>query len=197
MRRGLSFAILLGLVVLFALPSQAQVLTFTREQLIKFNEKNPFERFPDGRPKVPDQILGKVKELSAEEAWGVLSAAKYQNQFTGGFRLLHPGKKLVGRVVTAQFMPLHPDVADADTKAKGMTKANNQRVIDLLQLNDVLVVVFSERLRAALLLATTWPRPSSRPPKPDLSWTGRFATWKVFILWIWPLTSEASTLLPS
>ena len=99
--------------------------------------------FPDGRPKVPDQILEKVKDLSAEEAWGVLSAAKYQNQFAGGFRLLHPGKKLVGRVVTAQFMPLRPDVADvadADAKAKGMTKSNNQRVIDLLQPGDVVVV---------------------------------------------------------
>jgi len=143
MKRGLGFAILLGLLVLLAPPSEAQVLTFTREQLIKFTEKNPFERFPDGRPKVPDQILEKVKELSAEEAWGVLSAAKYQNQFEGGFRLLHPGKKLVGRVVTAQFMPLRPDVADvadADAKAKGMTKSNNQRVIDLLQPGDVVVV---------------------------------------------------------
>jgi regulator of RNase E activity RraA len=143
MKKGLSFAILLGLISLFALPSQAQVLTFTREQLIKFTGKNPFERFPDGRPKVPDQILEKVKGLSAEEAWGVLSAAKYQNQFAGGFRLLHPGKKLVGRVVTAQFMPLRPDVADvadADAKVNGMTKSNNQRVIDLLQPGDVVVV---------------------------------------------------------
>ena len=143
MKRGLNFAIPLGFVLLFSLPSQAQVLTFTRDQLIKFTEKNPFERFADGRPKVPDQLLEKVKGLSAEEAWGVLSAAKYQNQFAGGFRLLHPGKKLVGRVVTAQFMPLRPDVADvadADAKAKGMTKSNNQRVIDLLQPGDVVVV---------------------------------------------------------
>ncbi len=143
MKRALSFFMLLVIACVLALPLQAQVLTFTREQLIKFTEKNPFERFPDGRPKVPDQILEKVKELSAEEAWGVLSAAKYQNQFAGGFRLLHPGKKLVGRVVTAQFMPLRPDVAevaDAEAKAKGMTKSNNQRVIDMLQKGDVVVV---------------------------------------------------------
>jgi len=143
MKRALSFFVVVAVTCVLALPSQAQVLTFTREQLIKFTEKNPFERFPDGRPKVPDQILEKVKELSAEEAWGVLSAAKYQNQFAGGFRLLHPGKKLVGRVVTAQFMPLRPDVAevaDADAKAKGMAKGNNQRVIDLLQPGDVVVV---------------------------------------------------------
>ena len=74
MKRALSFFMLLAIPCVLALPLQAQVLTFTREQLIKFTEKNPFERFPDGRPKVPDQILEKVKELSAEEAWGVLSA---------------------------------------------------------------------------------------------------------------------------
>ena len=68
MKRALSFFMLLVIPCVLALPLQAQVLTFTREQLIKFTEKNPFERFPDGRPKVPDQILEKVKELSAEEA---------------------------------------------------------------------------------------------------------------------------------
>src|SRR5689334_11585036 len=98
MKRGLSFVVLLSLVFLSAQSSQAQVFTFTRDQLVKFTEKNPFERFPDGRPKVPDSILEKVKDLSAEEAWSALSAAKYQNQYAGGFRLLHPGKKLVGRV---------------------------------------------------------------------------------------------------
>lgn len=126
-----------------SLSPHAQVLTFTREQLVKFTEKNPYDRFPDGRPKVPDAILEKVKELSAEEAWGVLSGAKYTNQFAGGFRLLHPGKKLVGRAFTAQFMPGRPDVADvvtADAKAKGWLRGSNQWVIDLLQPGDVVVV---------------------------------------------------------
>jgi hypothetical protein len=29
----------------------------TREQLIKYTAKNPYDRFPDGRPKVPDALL--------------------------------------------------------------------------------------------------------------------------------------------
>src|SRR5262249_615237 len=102
MKRGLSVAALLGLTLFLVPPGQAQVLTFTREQLIKFTDKNPFERFPDGRPKVPDQILEKVKELSAEEAWGVLSGAKYQSQYAGEFQLLHQGKNLGGGSVTAE-----------------------------------------------------------------------------------------------
>jgi 4-hydroxy-4-methyl-2-oxoglutarate aldolase len=136
-------AVIFCVLLTYALPLQAQVFMFTRDEMIKYTVKNPYERFPDGRPKVPDSVLEKVKTLSAEEAWSVLNAAKYLNQFEGNFRLLHPGRKLVGRVVTAQFMPLRPDLAeitDADAKARGMTKANNQRVIDLLQPGDVVVV---------------------------------------------------------
>ncbi len=143
MQRHCWSAIFTLCLLISALPLQAQMLTFSREQLIKFTEKNPYDRFPDGRPKVPDAVLEKVKGLSAEEAWGVLSAAKYNNQFAGGFRLLHPGKKLVGRAFTAQFMPARPDVADvvtADGKAKGWLRGSNQWVIDLLQPGDVVVV---------------------------------------------------------
>jgi regulator of RNase E activity RraA len=130
-------------LLLSSLPLQAQVFRFSRDEMIKYTPKNPFERFEDGRPKVPDSILEKVKGLSAEEAWGVLNGAKYVNQYEGDFRLLHPGRKLVGRAVTAQFMPLRPDiaeVADAGAKARGLTKNNNQRVIDMLQPGDVVVV---------------------------------------------------------
>ena len=59
-------------VLLSLAPLEAQVFTFTREQMLKFTAKNPFERFEDGRPKVPDAILEKCKGLSAEEVWAVL-----------------------------------------------------------------------------------------------------------------------------
>ena len=121
----------------------AQVFTFTHDQLIKYTAKNPFERFEDGRPKVPDRLLEKVKELSSEEIFTVLPGAKFPNQFEGNWRLLHPGRKLVGRAVTAQFMPLRPDVADvseSEALAKGLGRNANQRVIDMLQPGDVIVV---------------------------------------------------------
>ena len=56
----------------FPAPSAAQVFTFTKEQLIEYTQKNPFDRFEDGRPKVPDALLEKCKDLSAEEVWAVL-----------------------------------------------------------------------------------------------------------------------------
>jgi regulator of RNase E activity RraA len=92
---------------------------------------------------VPDAILEKVKALSAEEVWAVLPGGGFRNQYEGNWRILHPNRKLVGRAVTAQFMPARPDIADimeADAKAKGLRDNGNQRVLDLLQPGDVLVV---------------------------------------------------------
>ena len=121
----------------------AQVFTFTREQMLQYTARNPFERFEDGRPKAPDALLEKCKDLSAEEVWSVLPGAKYPNQYEGNWRILHPGKKLIGRAVTAQFMPMRPDIMDvseAQAKAKGGRGGANQRVLDTLQPGDVLVV---------------------------------------------------------
>jgi 4-hydroxy-4-methyl-2-oxoglutarate aldolase len=132
----------------FALRAPAQVFTFTREQMIEYTKQNPFERFEDGRPKVPEALLEKCKDLSAEEVWAVLPGEKFRNQYEGNWQILHPEKKLVGRAVTAQFMPYRPDVADvAEERAQARARGNgrerdnaNQRVIDSLEPGDVLVV---------------------------------------------------------
>ena len=133
----------LALFLMFPTFSKAQVFTFTPEQMIKYTAKNPFGRFPDGRPKVPEALLEKAKDLSAEEIFAVLPEAKFPNQYEGNWTLLHPGKKLIGRAVTAQFMPYRPDVAEvaeSEAKAKGLGQNANQRVIDTLQPGDVVVV---------------------------------------------------------
>src|SRR6185436_3284102 len=114
-----------------------------REQMIKYTPENPFERFPDGRPKVPDSILDRVKTMSIEEAWTELRAKGYMNQYAEGLQALRPGQKLVGRAFTAQYVPMRPDVRnviDGDAKTRGMADGVNQRVIDQLQLNDVPVI---------------------------------------------------------
>jgi 4-hydroxy-4-methyl-2-oxoglutarate aldolase len=129
------------LLGVFAL--SAQVFTFTKEQMIRYTAKNPFDRFDDGRPKVPDNLLQKMRGLSAEEVWAILPAAGFPNQYVGDLRILHPGKKLVGRVVTAQFMPARSDVNEiinADGKTKGNFGGQNQWVLDQIQEGDVLVV---------------------------------------------------------
>ena len=140
MRISLTFALIAAL----AAPAGAQVFRLTREQMIHYTAKNPFDRFPDGRPKVDDKMLERVKGLSLEEAWGILLNRGYRHQYAGwDFQILHPGKKLVGRAVTAQFLPLRPDLAEvveADAKASGAPRGENQKVIDILQPNDVPVI---------------------------------------------------------
>jgi 4-hydroxy-4-methyl-2-oxoglutarate aldolase len=133
-----------GLSLLLAASSlaPAQVFTLTREQLMKYTEKSPYERFPDGRPKVPDAVMKRFKDLSAEEVWTVLNQNRYLNQWAGDFQITHPEKKLIGRAFTVQFMPRRPDIAEvneADAKAKGFRDNGNQRALDMLQPGDVLV----------------------------------------------------------
>jgi hypothetical protein len=96
------------------LPSApAQVFRLSREQMVHYTAKNPFDRFPDGRPKVDDQLLESVRGLSLEEAWGILLNKGYRHQFAGwDFQVLHPGKKLVGRAATAQYLAVRPDLSE-------------------------------------------------------------------------------------
>jgi regulator of RNase E activity RraA len=123
--------------------SFAQIFEFSREEMIKYTPLNPFERFPDGRPKVPDSILERIKALSVEEAWGLLRGKGYHNQYEGDFQILHPGQKLVGRAVTAQYLPARPDLDEIlleDAKRRGVARGNTQKVVDRLQKKDVPVV---------------------------------------------------------
>jgi 4-hydroxy-4-methyl-2-oxoglutarate aldolase len=131
------------LLVCGSVLAPAQLFTLNKDQMVKFTAKNPYERFEDGRPKVPEALLDKVRGLSAEEVWAVLPGRGFPNQYEGDWHILHPGKKLVGRVVTAQFMPMRSDINDiisAEGKAKGYYGGQNQWVIDQLQPGDVLVV---------------------------------------------------------
>src|SRR5947209_1760456 len=121
----------------------AQVFHFTREQMIEFTPQNPFDRSADGRPKVPDQLLKKLQDVSAEEVWTILNKHNYNNQFSSNWKILHPEKHLVGRAVTAQFMPLREDVlnvVEAKANGSGPKRNANQRVIDSLENGDTIVV---------------------------------------------------------
>ncbi len=130
------------LLFLGALPISlnAQLTGFSREDLVKYTADSPFERFEDGRPKVPDQYIEALMNSSSEMVWGPLRRAGFPNQWVDGWKLLQPDKKLVGRVFTAQFMPTRPDVNDIIEEEANSEVRNNQRVINRLQSGDVLVV---------------------------------------------------------
>src|SRR5919109_1287611 len=115
--------------VLTSVVSHAQLFTLTKEQMIELTAQNPFDRFPDGRPKVPDALIDRARSLSSEEVFAILPGKGFRNQYEDGFRILHPDKKLVGRAFTVQFMPLRPDldaVINAKAKAAGLDRMYNQ-----------------------------------------------------------------------
>ena len=102
-------ALLVLAAIVFCVDSpSAQLFQWTPEQLIKYTSKNPYERFPDGRPKVPDEMLERLKGLIAEEVQAVLPSRGFPNQFESrdGWKVLQPDQKMVGRVFTVQFMPV-------------------------------------------------------------------------------------------
>ena len=145
MKRSLLPAIGIALVLLVLAQgrSHAQLFSLTKEQMVEFTAQNPFERFPDGRPKVPDGLIERVRGLSAEEVLAVLPGKMFRNKYADGFRVLHPGKRLAGRAFTVQFMPVRPDldtVVQARAKSAGLGRMYNQAAIDMLQPGDVLVV---------------------------------------------------------
>src|SRR5262245_21092937 len=102
--------------------AHAQLFSLTREQMIEWTAQNPFDRFPDGRPKIPDALIERTRDMSAEEVLAILPGKGFRNQYADGFQILHPGKKLAGRAFTLQFMPLRPDldgVINARAQAAG------------------------------------------------------------------------------
>jgi regulator of RNase E activity RraA len=138
------------MAVAVALPANAQLDLISKEQRIEFTLEWRGDRFPDGRPDVPDSVLTRLKDVTADEAWDVLQDAGYKNQFEGGWKVLNPGERLVGRVVTAVFMPNRPDV-DAVIRANGKKENRigdeNSLIIDILKPGDVLVVDLFGKIR--------------------------------------------------
>lgn len=113
----------------------------SKEELIFLTPEWQGERFDDGRPKVPDNILDRMKSVSVEEAWAVMKGAGYGYQVAEGWKQINPDSVLVGRAVTATFMPARPDVWQAiDDRGKAQGKrGQNTWPVDLLVKGDVYV----------------------------------------------------------
>jgi len=100
------------------------------------------DRFDDGRPRVDDDILKRMKQVSIEEAWGVLRNEGYHNQFESGWEPLHDDIPMVGRALTVQYLPNRPDVAQQiikKGKAEGAVGNTNSWPIDRLVEGDIYV----------------------------------------------------------
>jgi len=121
--------------------ARAQHVQITKEQLIALTPEWKGERFPDGRPKVSDNIIMRMKSVSVEEAWAVMKNAGYGYQVAEGWQIINPDSTLVGRAVTATFTPARPDVwkvIDSVGKKEGK-RGQNTWAVDLLVKGDVYV----------------------------------------------------------
>ncbi len=128
--------------VLMAGAAFAQPGVLTKELLIKYTPEWKGERFADGRPKVPDGILKRMRTVTLEEAWAVVKQQGYGHQYEDTWFTIHPEKVLVGRALTAQWLPGRPDihrVIEEQGKADGRVGGQNAWPVDMLQPGDVYV----------------------------------------------------------
>ena len=135
----LSLLIAVGLYFVVSPVSGQQI---SREELIYLTPQWEGERFEDGRPKVPDDILERMKLVTHEEAWSVLRGERFNYQFEGGWQVLDDDAVLVGRAVTATFVPGRPDIHtqfDRRGREEGRSGSQNSWPIDMLQPGDVYV----------------------------------------------------------
>ena len=139
-----------------AAPGYAQPGAFSTGDLIRYTPEWEGERFPDGRPKISDEILARLENIAIEEAWSVLKNNGYNNQFEGDFTNINENPKLVGRAVTTYYLPLRPDVNDINNTKGGLYGNSGGRpkhwLMNSLNKGDVLVAdVYGKKIEVAFV----------------------------------------------
>ncbi|HVV06316.1 MAG TPA: hypothetical protein VHC96_18925 [Puia sp.] len=120
----------------------AQQVTPTPDQIKALTPEWMGERSADGRPRVSDALLQRLRNVGIEDAWGLLRNKGYQNQFEGDWMVIHPDSVMTGRVVTAQYYPERPDLDKLirdKGKAEGRIGNTNSWPIDVLKEGDIYV----------------------------------------------------------
>ena len=145
----------LALITVTGSYREAKAQTISKEELIFYTSEWKGERFADGRPKIPDNLIERAKKIGIEEAWQVLKNDGYTNQFEGGWKLVNDTIPVVGRAVTAMFMPSRPDV-EKSIKERGVKQGRkgntNSWPIDVLTKGDVYVADGFGKIRGGTLI---------------------------------------------
>jgi regulator of RNase E activity RraA len=130
--------ILLSVIIISPLYSQIA----NRDEILFYTAEWTGERYPDGRPRVSDELLERIKNISIEEAWGILQGEGYFNQFAGDWKMIYEDKPFTGRALTAVYLPERPDLQKRMLEkghSDGMIGAMNSWPIDMLKDGDVYV----------------------------------------------------------
>ena len=155
----MKFNIILQFLCFFAFNSVVFGQTIPKEELIFLTSEWKGERFDDGRPKIPDNLLERAKKIGIDDAWTVLENEGYKNQFEGNWKMVHDEVPVVGRALTALFMPSRPDV-EKSIKERGINsqgrKGNtNSWPIEVLTKGDVYVADSFGKIDAGTLMGAT------------------------------------------
>jgi len=137
----IKYLLFFSICICAGLQSNSQQVQISKEELIALTPEWKGERFHDGRPKVSDDIIRRMKAVSVEEAWATMSNDGYRYQIADGWEVINPDSVLVGRAVTTTFMPGRPDVwkaIDSLGKKEGR-RAQNVWAVEMLVKGDVYV----------------------------------------------------------
>ncbi len=166
----LFYSICLSLVAGIFLYSSvsAQPTSLTKDEMLYYTSLWKGDRFPDGRPKVSDDIVQRMRYVTVTEAWqtlnglsdategqggamgmGMTMRSTYSNQYYGGFKMMREDKVICGRASTIHFLPYRPDlnglVQQQGTK-DGRGRGQYTWGIDQLQKGDVYVADVCEAI---------------------------------------------------
>jgi regulator of RNase E activity RraA len=136
-------------------PYDIKAQTIAKEELIFLTSEWKGERFKDGRPKVSDDLIQRAKNIGIEEAWTVLKNEGYNNQFEGNWKMVHDDVPVIGRAVTAMFLPTRPDI-EKNLKERGVKQGRkgntNAWPIDVLTKGDVYVADGFGKIKGGTLI---------------------------------------------
>lgn len=153
--------IILPLLISFGvLNVQGQGVGSSPEYIKAITSEWEGERLTDGRPNVSDEILERLEKITVEQAWGYLMRRGYRNQFEGDWIIIQPDEVMTGRVITAQFMPMRPDL-DNYVREQGRIEGRSQQggintwPIDVLQENDIYVADGYGKIKDGTLIGSS------------------------------------------
>ena len=141
-----------------SVPSSVSAQTISKDELVFLTSEWKGERFEDGRPKISDDIIERAKAIGLDDAWTILRNMGYNNQYEDGWQFVHDDVPVVGRALTATFMPSRPDIEKNILERghkQGHIGATNAWPIDQLQQGDVYVADGFGKVAAGTLIGQT------------------------------------------
>ena len=147
----------LAVMTLVSASSYLSAQTIPKDELIFLTSEWKGERFPDGRPKISDDLLERAKKIGLDDAWQVLKVSGYLNQFEHGWKTLND-ETMTGRAVTAMYMPNRPDL-EKNIKARGAQQGRvgntNTWPIAVLKKGDIYVADAFGKINGGTLIGST------------------------------------------